>query len=66
MAKAKNDEFPGPLEIAPKLAKGPKTLPKICQGTPKSAKGVANTAPNDVWGDHFGAKIDQKYSEPLK
>ena len=60
MAKAKNDEFPGPLEIPKKLAKGPKTLPKIGQGTPKSAKGVANTVPNDVWGSHFGEQIYKK------
>ena len=63
MAKAKNDEFPGPLEIDQKMAKGSKTLPKIGQGTPKSAKGVANTVPNDVWGGNLGAQIYQKCEE---
>ena len=63
MAKAKNDEKSTPLEITPKLTKGPKTLPKIGQGTPKSAKGVANTVPNDVWGGHLGTKIYEKCEE---
>ena len=45
MAKAKNDEFPGPLEIAQKLAKGPKRFQKLPKGRLNRPKGSPTRSP---------------------